>query len=987
MATIELADVVESISRLQLNYTSLADQFYNIFFNPEPMNVTIVFKDENGEELEVTIPNRAKDQKFIMNGEGSPIVNNVSAAIGTIYQDTVNGELYIKYNEGSADWTCIVTANAMKSILRQGKGSPEGAEVASLGVIYVDTQNGYMYMKRTSTGNTGWVRIDSYATSKVTEVFTIDKETSSIVLSGVCENKDVLSIFEDGVKLNPSTYDMPYGDRKTIILRKPIKTPGEGETTEIIVEYFVDIHVAESVVEQRLVDYAKESRFYSEGISEADYNLNYLGEVAEKTNLPEDTSSLKEGDYYYCVLEQCNCIWDGADWKYEYSAKYWRDQANDIYTKANFDITEAEKAIADAGKKAQEDFQQLYDDTHNLVTSTREYIDENYEKFSDGVNRVDNYAQEVAKNRNAVALMLDDVKKLEQNTYNYANYVEVTVNDLATKTEFAEFKDELETALEDAKTTLDRDIQTVKNNLTIKIDTINEDLSQKIADESSERTKATTRLQGNIDFNQSTFENWVASHSDLGNFTNNAEYINRTNYPIDVSGVYHYSQIIDIPADDTKIDMVVVKDCSYYSADIGEYMESVTHGDTTFTFDVTPDSKSINFSLPDQLKSDKYTKDFDNVVCTVRLYLQNESQYTPSIDWGYTKISWLGAEPELEAGKSYIVELVSYDMMTSWEAHVLGICQPAIELDTFTSTFSITSSALAKHDLPSGNTSDIRVVAVIDGRELTVEDSFEFDNKTGKVTVPMEIERRFMGKPLTELQIKSVYTPAFERYYGDNLGITLAQGTNYNVTCEKEKTIDASFIIHIQSDIIESYMRGGLSLDDYTTYLTQVENEKGSNYHFANDFPQDLDEDGDPNDKSGIWIINSDTTHYWVWYENIGEWKSSTRIVPDGKVISQLDLQGRFKFDWGNIGETTNVSATYYYSPTTSSAVGANFEFTVADGVMVDPLVAKSDDNHVTNIRVRYDGYDNGKAISALDLCTVKTNGRVSVDAETVTTW
>ena len=50
MATIELADVVESISRLQLNYTSLADQFYNIFFNPEPMNVTIVFKDENGEE-------------------------------------------------------------------------------------------------------------------------------------------------------------------------------------------------------------------------------------------------------------------------------------------------------------------------------------------------------------------------------------------------------------------------------------------------------------------------------------------------------------------------------------------------------------------------------------------------------------------------------------------------------------------------------------------------------------------------------------------------------------------------------------------------------------------------------------------------------------------------------------------------------------------------------------------------------------------------
>ena len=52
MANIELTDVVDAIARLQLNYTSLAEQFYNIFFNPEPMLVTLVFIDETGEEVE-----------------------------------------------------------------------------------------------------------------------------------------------------------------------------------------------------------------------------------------------------------------------------------------------------------------------------------------------------------------------------------------------------------------------------------------------------------------------------------------------------------------------------------------------------------------------------------------------------------------------------------------------------------------------------------------------------------------------------------------------------------------------------------------------------------------------------------------------------------------------------------------------------------------------------------------------------------------------
>ena len=147
MADIELTDIVDALSRLQLNYTSLAEQFYNIFFNPVPMNVTLVFIDKEGEEVEVTIPNRAKDQKYIINGEGSPVQTLTSADIGTIYQDILNGEVYVKYGDDSDEWTLLISKNELDSIIRQVQGSPEGSEIAPIGTLCVDTQNGYMYMK------------------------------------------------------------------------------------------------------------------------------------------------------------------------------------------------------------------------------------------------------------------------------------------------------------------------------------------------------------------------------------------------------------------------------------------------------------------------------------------------------------------------------------------------------------------------------------------------------------------------------------------------------------------------------------------------------------------------------------------------------------------------------------------------------------------------------------------------------------------------
>jgi hypothetical protein len=414
-------------------------------------------------------------------------------------------------------------------------------------------------------------------------------------------------------------------------------------------------------------------------------------------------------------------------------------------------------------------------------------------------------------------------------------------------------------------------------------------------------------------------------------------------------------------------------------------MESVTRADTTFEFSIEPDRLSIDFSLPDKLDNNEYTRDYNDVVCTIRCFIKNESTYTPSIEWDYTKITWLGAEPELEPKKSYIVEFISYDMMNSWKAHVLGICQPPVELDTFTSTFTVNCSGISS--IETGSTSDVRMVAIIDGVSLTLDDVYEFDNTTGKVVVPMEIERKFLGKTLTELQLKSTNTPSFTRYYASNgsgsgVPIVLNQNQSYTITCSTTtKSIDASYFIQINSDIIETYMRGGLTLTEYNNYPAQQEREAALDYEFIVD---DLPEGGG----RGLYVLTSDLTTYWTWYEDMEEWKSSDRIVPTGNFITSLDISGRFTFNYGNILPTDIRTATYNYNPSNpNSENGVLFTFTATDGVMPDPLVLRPTDNFVTKVKLRYNALEAGMCISADDKLPVKTNGGAYVNAESIESW
>lgn len=141
------------LSYLATNYTNIANVFYDVFYNENPQDITIQLYDESGVLQSYTFPNRAKDMKYVLDGEGDP-EGEVIAPKGSIYLDTLNGKAYIKQvGTDSNGWIFI---NPKNNTL-EGYGSPNGQVVAEKGTLYTDKQNATLYIKGTSYGNSGWI--------------------------------------------------------------------------------------------------------------------------------------------------------------------------------------------------------------------------------------------------------------------------------------------------------------------------------------------------------------------------------------------------------------------------------------------------------------------------------------------------------------------------------------------------------------------------------------------------------------------------------------------------------------------------------------------------------------------------------------------------------------------------------------------------------------------------------------------------------------
>ena len=160
--TVPTFEQIETIlSKLATNYSNLAIVFYDIFYNTTPMDVTFQMYDEAGILQTYTIPNRAKDMSNILSGNGSP-QNEVGATKGVIYQDLENGDLYIKETTtGNTGWAKFLTDQELQDIIVEGVGSPEEVVTAVKGVLYVDRDNSALYIKTTDSGNAGWLLISA----------------------------------------------------------------------------------------------------------------------------------------------------------------------------------------------------------------------------------------------------------------------------------------------------------------------------------------------------------------------------------------------------------------------------------------------------------------------------------------------------------------------------------------------------------------------------------------------------------------------------------------------------------------------------------------------------------------------------------------------------------------------------------------------------------------------------------------------------------
>lgn len=150
------------LSQLSTNYTNIFADYYNLFYNPTPMDITVQIYDDAGNLNTITIPNRAKDRRYILNGNGDPN-NSVSAPKGSVYQDLTNGKAYIKQfaNTDNTGWSEFMTLESLEDFIIQGAGNPEGVVTTVKGVLYVDKTNAALYLKSTATGNTGWILISA----------------------------------------------------------------------------------------------------------------------------------------------------------------------------------------------------------------------------------------------------------------------------------------------------------------------------------------------------------------------------------------------------------------------------------------------------------------------------------------------------------------------------------------------------------------------------------------------------------------------------------------------------------------------------------------------------------------------------------------------------------------------------------------------------------------------------------------------------------
>ena len=111
--------IAENIAELLTNTVNMTSVFYDIFLNPEPMDVILWQYNDKNELVPISIPNRAKDRSASYTGVGSP-EGVVEAPVGAVYIDTKYAVVYYKMSgTDQFGWSAVLSQARMEAYVRE----------------------------------------------------------------------------------------------------------------------------------------------------------------------------------------------------------------------------------------------------------------------------------------------------------------------------------------------------------------------------------------------------------------------------------------------------------------------------------------------------------------------------------------------------------------------------------------------------------------------------------------------------------------------------------------------------------------------------------------------------------------------------------------------------------------------------------------------------------------------------------------------------
>ena len=161
-----LEEVVQLLNILFTNLNNQNEIYYDMFLNPEKLDIELERYDETGKLVTVTLPNRAKSLMSALTGNGDP--NSVVAAeAGTFYIDLTNYNLYYKaYGSDTNGWISIWTPLNLRSGTNYLAPNGNGSRLTDLNM-----DNANSGILRAINGGTGVSSITGIIKGRGTEPF------------------------------------------------------------------------------------------------------------------------------------------------------------------------------------------------------------------------------------------------------------------------------------------------------------------------------------------------------------------------------------------------------------------------------------------------------------------------------------------------------------------------------------------------------------------------------------------------------------------------------------------------------------------------------------------------------------------------------------------------------------------------------------------------------------------------------------------------